>query len=208
MAANLQSRIAVATGVFAPVFACVAETPQESRPLGMPSSDSAGTVDGITGGAGSFITTFASLLAVVGLIIVCAVIYKWLASKAGGLAGQVGAGGKSPAGILSVLGRYPLGRGQTLVLLQVDRRILLLCQSASGRFGRVITTSTLSEIADPDEVASIFAKANGTEAPFNDMLTSYEAQGEAPEIDADVEVVDLTKRRGNFFTSLMNGRAS
>ncbi|GAB5495937.1 MAG: hypothetical protein Phyf2KO_10170 [Phycisphaerales bacterium] len=207
MAAKLTTRFTLAAGVFTSAFVCAAQPTQESLPLGAPARGN-GAIDGITGGSISFITTFASLLAVVGLIIICGVIYKFLVSKTGGLAGQVGAAGKSPAGILSVLGRYPLGRGQTLVLLQVDRRVLLLCQSASGRFGRTITTTTLSEIADSDEVASIIAKANGNSSGFEDVLTGFEAEGEAPEFDSDVEVVDLTKRRGGKLLSLIGGRAS
>ncbi len=207
MAAKLLTRFTLAAGVFASAFMCAAQPTQESRPLGAPARGN-GAIDGITGGTGSFVTTLASLLAVVGLIIICAVVYRFLVSKTGGLAGQVGAAGKSPAGILSVLGRYPLGRGQTLVLLQVDRRVLLLCQSASGRFGRTITTTTLSELADPDEVASIIAKANGTTNEFEDVLTGFEAEGEAPEFGSDVEVVDLTKRRGSKLLSLIGGRAS
>lgn len=185
-----------------------AQAGRETLPLGAPGAD--GSIEGLGPSAPGSVTTIASLMAVVGLIIVCGAVYKWMATKAGGLAGQVGAGGKSPAGILSVLGRYPLGRGQTLLLLQVDRRILLLCQSASGKFGRTLTTTTLSEIAHPDEVASIIAKAKGEGAGFEDMLTGYEqATGEAPDMEGEVEVVDLTtRRRGGKLAAMLTGKSA
>jgi flagellar biogenesis protein FliO len=207
MAARTKISLLLLAVAQVPALSVLAQNTQESLPLGAPSSS--GSPEGAIVGAPSTITMLASLFAVVGLIILLGAIYKWLSSKAGGLAGQVGAGGKSPAGILNVLGRYPLGRGQTLVLLQVDRRVLLLCQSASGRMGRVITTSTLSEIANPDEVASIIAKATGASSEFGDVLTGYEAEGSGThEIGSDVEIVDLTKRRGKLLESILGRRSA
>lgn len=114
MAASTKSILLVVAGTLMPAMSTWAQSAQESLPLGAPAG---GQPDGAIVGGQSTITMLASLFAVVGLIILLGALYKWLSSKAGGLAGQVGAGGKSPAGILSVLGRYPLGRGQTLVLL-------------------------------------------------------------------------------------------
>lgn len=179
-----------------------AQLSSESLPLGMPAQG--GKADTL-GGAGSAATTVASLIAVVGLIVVLAVVYKWLAGKAGGLAGQVGAAGKAPAGLVSVLARYPIGRGQTLILLKIDRRVLLLCQSVSGRVRGGVTTRTLSEITDPEEVASIIAKTDGT-GGFDSVLHGYEAMGEQSEEMRDVEVVDLTRKRGNLLGSIMGRR--
>jgi len=179
-----------------------AQLSSESLPLGMPAQG--GKADTL-GGAGSAATTVASLIAVVGLIVVLAVVYKWLAGKAGGLAGQVGAAGKAPAGLVSVLARYPIGRGQTLILLKIDRRVLLLCQSASGRVRGGVTTRTLSEITDPEEVASIIAKTDGT-GNFDNVLHGYESMGEQSEEMRDVEVVDLTRKRGNLLGSIMGRR--
>jgi len=179
-----------------------AQLSSESLPLGMPAQgDKADTL----GGAGSAATTVASLIAVVGLIVILAVVYKWLAGKAGGLAGQVGAAGKAPAGLVSVLARYPIGRGQTLILLKIDRRVLLLCQSVSGRVRGGVTTRTLSEITDPEEVASIIAKTDGT-GGFDNVLHGYESMGEQSEEMRDVEVVDLTRKRGNLLGSIMGRR--
>lgn len=191
--------------VSASVSACaLAQQASETLPLGAPSQ--ATGADSL-GGPGSITTTLASLLAVIGLIVLLGAVYKWMSSKAGGLAGQIGAGGKSPSGLVSVLARYPLGRGQTLVLLKVDRRVLLLCQSSSGRVRGGVTTQTLSEITDPEEVASIIAKADGS-GGFDNVLHGFESMETAPDEMRDVEVVDLTRRRGKLMGSLLGRRTA
>lgn len=68
-------------------------------------------------------------------------------------------GRRAPAGILEILGRYPLSRTQTLILLKVDRRVLLLSQTRTGRLGAT-QLSTLCELGDPEDVASILTKVN------------------------------------------------
>jgi hypothetical protein len=100
-----------------------------------------------------------------------------------GLAASLGATGRSPAGLLEILGRYPVGSGSTLVLLKLDRRVLLLSQQRSGRVGLrsgAAGFTPLCEVTDPDEVASILAKARDAEgesisARFRTLLTSFEA---------------------------------
>jgi hypothetical protein len=86
-------------------------------------------------------------------------LVKRLSRGQGGLWATLGAGGRAPAGIMEILGRYPVGRGATLVLLKLDRRILLLSQSAGGRFGAGAGFQTLCDITDAEEVASILVKA-------------------------------------------------
>ena len=97
--------------------------------------------------------TAGALVLVIGLIFGV----KWLMRKAsgslGGLRGQLGAGGRAPSGVLFVLGRYPVSKGQTLVLIRMDRRVLLLGQSAEG-------FRTLSEVTGAEEVASISGKCS------------------------------------------------
>ena len=171
----------------------------ESRPLGTAQTPHFG--DAI-GGPSSLTSTITSLAVVVAVIVVVGVVFKAISAKSNGLSSKIGAGGRSPAGILSVLGRYPLGRNQTLVLLQVDRRVLLLCQSASGKMGRGSAMHTLCELTDPDEVASILTKAAGDTPGFEAMLSGYEAPSTS-EFGDDVEVVDLTRRRGNWFAALL-----
>ncbi|MHC4976355.1 MAG: FliO/MopB family protein [Planctomycetota bacterium] len=116
--------------------------------------------------------TFVALVIVVGLALVLRYIVKTAAGRSGSIAGQLTAGGRAPSGVLSILGRYPIARGQTLVLLKLDRRILLLCQTPSG-------FSTLTSVTDPDEVASILTRTededgNSMTQQFREALTHAE----------------------------------
>lgn len=85
---------------------------------------------------------------------------------------QLGVGGRAPSGLLFVLGRYPVSRGASLVLIQLDRRVLLLSQSGAG-------FQTLAELRDPEEVASIISKARDEEgesisARFSSLMRSFD----------------------------------
>ncbi len=127
-----------------------------------------------TTGIGALTATAVPLAVVVGVIIIAAVLFKRAVKSGGSLAAAIGAGGRAPAGLLEVLGRYPIARGQTLVLLKVDQRVLLLSQSQATR-GHCGGFTTLSEITDPGDVASILAKvgeseASGPASRFNAML--------------------------------------
>jgi hypothetical protein len=132
-------------------------TGPESRSLGAPpASAAADTADAAPGVSGW--RTSAALGGVIALAVVAAGIVRIVARRNGGLLSSISAGGKAPSGIMEVLGRYPVGRGSTLVLLKLDRRILLLSQSSTGRFGAGGAFSTLTEITDPEEVGSILVK--------------------------------------------------
>jgi len=125
------------------------------------------------------IRTGGSLLVVLGLIFGLAVVAKKVAGKSGSLAAALGAGGKAPAGLLEVLGRYPLSRGQTLILLKVDRRVLLLSQTTPRIRGGVGTLTTLCEMRDAEDVASILMKAEeheggGSNARFGALLKQFD----------------------------------
>lgn len=85
-----------------------------------------------------------------------------------------------------MLGRYPVARGQTLALLRVDRRVLLLCQSSGG-------FSTLAEFTDPEEVASLLVKTRGEEGDsiaerFDGLLRGMERDASIMGDAAPVEV--------------------
>ncbi|QOJ01300.1 MAG: hypothetical protein HRU70_12720 [Phycisphaeraceae bacterium] len=127
--------------------------------------------------------TLASLAVVVGLAIAAASAARFVARRRGGLVASLGAGGRAPSGILSVLGRYPLARGQTLILLRVDRRVLLVSQTSSGgRLGGGVVLRTLTEITDPAEVASVVAKAedasgSGESARFDRLIERADRAG-------------------------------
>lgn len=142
---------------------------------------------------GSSLGTVPALALVLGLALSCAGAYRWIASRSGGLAARAGMAG-APAGIVDLLGRYPMGRGQSLLLLRVDRRILLISQSAGARVGAAPALTTLCEITDPDEVASIAAKAASTSAGFGSVIARFQRADDRP-VAPGVEVVDLTRRR-------------
>lgn len=161
----------------------------ESLPLGRAARSS---LEGIkssdagaaTSGVGWWAQTGAALVLVVGLILAL----KWgaqrLARRASGIAWQMGPAGRAPSGVLEVLGRYPVARGQSLVLLKMDRRVLLLGQTAAG-------FSTLSEVSDPEEVASLLIKTRDDEgasmaARFNELLRDMERD---PSIGGDTQEI-------------------
>jgi flagellar biogenesis protein FliO len=124
--------------------------------------------------------TLASLGTVLSVIGVLAVVARKLKAK-GLLAHAPGGSGGAPAGILEVLGRYPIARGQTLMLLKVDQRILLIGQTLPKLRGGAGSMQTLCEISAPEEVASILIKAQdnagaSASAKFQAMLRDFDAQ--------------------------------
>ncbi len=105
--------------------------------------------------------TIIALGGVILLIFGVAQVFKRLARSQGGLAGQLGAGGTAPSGILEVIGRYPITTGLTLVVLKFDRRVLLVASSAAsrGKHAKGASMQTLCELSDPEDVASILLKS-------------------------------------------------
>jgi len=165
------------------------EQAAESRPLGSgpakprpvaPAPPSTGQ------GRAWMAQTGLSLAAVLALALGAGWILRAVARRNGGLRSALSAGGRAPAGILEILGRYPVSRGATLVLLKLDRRILLLSQTAGGRFGGG-GFATLAEISDPEEVASILVKSRDADGDslaerFHSMLSRHDrAMGEPQE---------------------------
>lgn len=177
---------------------------RDTRPLGpaarQADADAAPSIS--TGGAGAF-RTAASLAFVLAVIFVGAKVFRKVAARSPSLASSLGVAGRSPAGILEVLGRYPLSRGSSLVLLRIDRRILLLSQTAPGASRGLLRGSggaalgTLCEITSPDEVASILAKAreedsDSISAKFESLLQAADlphAPEPASPTPAEPEVV-------------------
>jgi len=138
----------------------------ESTPLGIPersaSRDGAGRVRPLAESepapsSFAYARTLGALGLVVVLIIALAIVARRLARR-GGLMAQLGAGGRAPSGVLEVLGRFPAGRGCTLVLLKLDRRVLLVCQTSGKGLMGAHAMSTLCEITEPEQVASILVK--------------------------------------------------
>ncbi len=141
-----------------------------SIPLGLPRERS---VDQPLGGTDEvttplklgkeFVRTVATLAGVLMLIFALAHVYKRIARTKGGLSGQIGAGGRAPAGLVEVLGRYPISSGMTLVVLRFDCKVLLLSHAGGGRggrkgFGGAGSMQTLCEVGDAEDVASILGK--------------------------------------------------
>ena len=122
---------------------------EESSTMGLPS---------LGDGWGQTIIALGGVLL---LILGIAQFYKRLARSQGGLAGQIGAGGSAPSGILEVIGRYPIGTGMTMVVLKFDRRVLLVASSAAtrGKHAKSASMQTLCELTEPEEVASVLLKA-------------------------------------------------
>lgn len=145
---------------------CAAEPgAAESRPLpavAKPSPESGTLAPQSPAVSAGMVQTIASLAGVVALIVVLGVTVRLVSRRGGGLMSALGAGGRAPSGLLEVLGRYPVGRGSTLILLKMDRRVLLLCQGGGGKFGGA-TMTTLCEVDEPEDVASILLKVRDEE---------------------------------------------
>ena len=103
-------------------------------------------------GVGGWARSLASVALVIGLILVLAAAARFVSRRSGSLAATLGPGGRAPSGVLEVLARYPVARGQVMVLLRIDRRVLLLSQTVGGK-GAGFTT--LAQFDEPSEVAAI-----------------------------------------------------
>jgi flagellar biogenesis protein FliO len=168
---------------------------RESRPLGRPpAKGERSEVFGLGGSGGDrgsslwnnpLLRTGGSLAVVLGLIYGLARVAKRVNGNGSALASAFGGGGAAPAGVIEVLGRYPLGRGQTLILLRIDNRVLLLAQSTPGfrlrGGGGAGTLTTLCEMSDAEDVASILLKVQDAEqastaAKFGELLGRFDAR--------------------------------
>lgn len=135
---------------------------------------------GVGGGVGGVIQTAGPLLLVVCLAVVGLRLMRRVSGGGGQLADALGARGKAPSGVIEVLGRYPVARGQLLVLVKLDRRVLLLGHSAPARGaggGPGGGFVTLAEVTDPEEVAGLLVRVRegrgeSVGARFGAMLRS------------------------------------
>lgn len=142
-----------------------------------------GSSAGAGGGAGG-LATLSSMALPLGVVLVvlvgCMMLLKRVMGVGSSLASALGPGGKAPGGVIEVLGRYPVAKGQLLVLVKVDRRVLLLGHSSPGRGGLSAGGGfvTLSEIIEPEEVARLLQKiedGGGTSlaSKFGSMLRKH-----------------------------------
>lgn len=144
----------------------------ESRPLGPPTGSARNDSPGapITDPSG-WVRSGVALAGVIALILGLRFVLLRASKRSGGLA--FGTGVRAPSGVLEVLGRYPVARGQTLLLLRMDQRVLLLAQSSAG-------LTTLAQVTDSDEVASLLVKTRDEEGAssasrFNELLRQMES---------------------------------
>ncbi len=151
-----------------------------SLPIGLPSAKRSTLIgDGDAAAeslfeADGYLQTIMALLGVILLILGLGQVYKRLARTQGGLVGQLGAGGSAPSGIIEVIGRYPISRGMTLVVLKFDRRVLLLSHASSskGKWGQGASMQVLCELSDAEDIASILLKARS--ASGDSIAQSFE----------------------------------
>lgn len=118
----------------------------------------------------------------------------WVLKRAAGLQGgaatlaqALGPGGRAPAGLLEILGRYPIGRGQTLVVMKFDQRVLLVAHTVSAKAGA--SWAVLSELTEPSEVASVLLKSRdeageSAASTFREAVAELERAEFAPNGDA------------------------
>lgn len=133
---------------------------ESAIPLGVSTASNRAVVEPQQEPGGSTMRSILSLGGVVAGAVGLGALVRKVARRWGGLMASIGPGGRAPSGLLEVLGRFPVSRGCTLVLLKLDRRVLLVSQSAS-RHGAGM--NTLCEITDPEEVAAILVKARDEE---------------------------------------------
>lgn len=159
---------------------------QERRPLGVRAAESMPLPSGRDERSRGLASEARTLIVLGGIIVVIvgfAAGVRLIARRHGGIAGACGPGGRAPAGVLSVLGRYPIARGQSLLLLQLDRRVVLVGQTV-GRGGARL--ATLAELSDPEDVASILVKTRdeageSVARKFRDIIEKMSEPAQASE---------------------------
>jgi flagellar biogenesis protein FliO len=109
-----------------------------------------------------------ALAVVIGLVI----LLRWLARR-----WFPNVTGARAAGVVRVLAKSSVTPKQQVLLVQVGRRIIVACDNGTQM-------NALSEISDPDEVASLVGQLNGSDAPAKEVFAA--ALGDAKrEFDAE-----------------------
>ncbi len=174
-------------------------SPKEALPLGMPgqsgletrsNSDASGGTGGTGGGVlsdssswgGWVLNTITALGVVIGLIY----FVRFGLARLWGRTTAIRAGS-----VIQVLSRTSLGQRNQVLLLQLGQRILVVGDS-SGRL------QTLSEISDPQEVASLLAtidssKPNSLTRSFSDLLKGEDAAHDEVSFEESEHTVDRVR---------------
>lgn len=182
----------------APAATEAAARPAESSiPLMGARPDDPGARGGTRGPAGGGWTrSLASVALVVGLILVLAAVARFASRRTGSVGAMLGPGGRAPSGVLEVLARYPVARGQVLVLLRIDRRVLLMSQSTGAKAGGF---TTLAQFDDPSEVAAILRQtrdeaSESVSVRFRQALERFQGQDEGDEGVDRGEIIEVGPR--------------
>ena len=160
----------------------VADTPilpvQEQLPLGTAMvivvDGQAEMDEGFMPGLIEFARVGAALLGVVMLLLAM----RYMLRRMGG-----GLSAKRPSGVVQIHARYPVARGQQIVILQVGNRFIVAHQGGGDM-------RTLSEITGEDEVARLKQALSGNEPRSDGDFQQELAEAAAAASDG---VVDLTR---------------
>ena len=170
--------------VAVPVAAVVADQGRALFPPGyvVPSAPAAVAKKSDAGGDSSAWSALGSMALPLGIVLVVIFVGMGLLQRLLRAGGHLTSGVRAPAGVMEMLGRYPVGRGQNLLLIKLDQRVLLIGQTLASRAGSG-TLSTLTEVTAGEDVASILLKVSESESAgpasaFNRILG--EAEGKAP----------------------------
>jgi len=172
--------------------------PLSVRPAAEVSAE--GASDGVFGGLDPRTKEIARIVGAMGVVLGLLVLLRVVLKRTTGLGG-----GGRPAGVLEVLARYPVARGQSLMLIKLARRVILVHQTSVGM-------STLTEVTEPEEVAALLARMesgsrSSDAARFRSVLRSFEGEHDRIAGSADaVEIVDLTKTQSRGLASLLGRR--
>lgn len=147
-----------------------------------------------------FLQVLGALVIVIGLLIVVRMV---LVRASGSFAGA-----RRPSGVVEVLARYPVARGQQLILLKLARRVLLVHQNGTAM-------TTLSEIVDENEVAALLGRveagSSSRDGAFRSVFSKFakdheRAMNQSAPLADQAEIIDLTRRPGSLRT-LFSGKA-
>lgn len=146
----------------------------EKTPLGKPVVT--GAADGTTGQAtpaslgGGAVRTATALIAVLMLLLGCALLVKWMGRKGylpsnmgGGMLGAGSGQARAVPGLVEILARYPVAGGGTLVVMKFDRRVLLINQMRSKGWRGPTEMTTLCELTSAEDVASVLLRTRAEE---------------------------------------------
>jgi flagellar biogenesis protein FliO len=148
----------------------------------------------ISAPSGSFAGDAVRTVVALGAVLALALVMRQVARR---FADPLAA--RRPSGVVQILSRFPVGKGQSVQLLGVGTRVLCVHQAA----GRM---STLCEFTDPQEIAllrtRIEAGTAGREQFEGELVRSLERDRDTARVGrggqtmpAPTETVDLTKRR-------------